>query len=45
MRYVTPKTIIAMGVVLPILGAFSVGLRFYTRRIMKARYLMDGWQV
>ena len=34
---------IAVAVVFPVLGIFSVGLRVYVRRAQKARILADDW--
>ena len=43
MSYVTPGAIFALSTVLPVLGGASVVLRFYTRKVQKARVMMDDW--
>lgn len=38
-----PSAMIAVGVVMPVLGIFTVALRFYTRHIMKNQIGVDDW--
>lgn len=37
------STVIAVGVAMPILGIAAVGLRFYTRQMLRLRLLIDDW--
>lgn len=41
--YITPGTMIGVGVLFPVLSISFVGLRFYIRRIQRARLLADDW--
>ncbi|KAI4121453.1 MAG: hypothetical protein LQ338_006351 [Usnochroma carphineum] len=39
----SPSAVIAVGVVMPVLGIATVGLRFYTRQKMRNQILIDDW--
>lgn len=43
MPYINPHSILAVGIVFPILGAFTVGARFYIRRNRKLTLGLDDW--
>jgi hypothetical protein len=43
MGYVNPHSIIAIGILFPILGALAVGTRFYLRRSKKLHFGLDDW--
>ena len=45
MYYVTPPSVIAVGVLLPLLAASAVGLRFYARRTRHVGFGVDDWLV
>jgi len=45
MVLVTPASVIAVGVVLPLLAAISVGLRFVVRRSRTAYVGVDDWLI
>ena len=41
--YVTPRAMIAVAVLFPVLDIVCVGLRVYIRRVQKASILADDW--
>lgn len=45
MSLVTPKSVIAVGTVLPSLAAIAVGLRFYIRRSRTTSIGVDDWLI
>ncbi|KAL8783080.1 MAG: hypothetical protein Q9213_004892 [Squamulea squamosa] len=38
-----PSALVAVGLVMPLLGIATMGLRFYTRRKMRNQILVDDW--
>jgi len=42
-KYADPGGLIVMGAIFPILGFIATVLRFYTRRLQKAKLLIDDW--
>ncbi len=45
MVLVTPASVVAVGVTLPLLAAISVGLRFVVRRSRTAYIGVDDWLI
>jgi hypothetical protein len=43
--YASPRSVIAVSVVLPVLAVVAVSLRLYTRRRQKQPLLLDDWYV
>ncbi|KAF5868422.1 putative integral membrane protein [Botrytis fragariae] len=44
-KYVNEQEVIALGVTLPIVGIFIVGLRFLTRRLQNTKRGVDDWLI
>lgn len=42
---VTPAAILAAGITFPILGMIASALRFYTRKLQKARLMTDDYLI
>ncbi|MCJ1396026.1 hypothetical protein MMC18_008913 [Xylographa bjoerkii] len=43
MFYNSPFAVVAVGIILPVLDAVAVALRFYTRRLQRLPLLIDDW--